>query len=71
MQACEFVFERGTLLAPGFHLRLGAVRAGLEVDEGFFESCGELLLSEEVLLDRADTSFLFLELLRHGGCWLM
>ena len=71
VQTRKFVFERGTFLAPAIHFRLGAVGASFEVDECLFKRRRELFLSEEVLLDRADASFLFLKLLRYGWCWIM
>lgn len=66
-QADEFVFEALAFALPVVHVRLGAVGRRLEVDEGFFEGGGQLLLGEEVLLDRADAGFLFLDHLGHAG----
>jgi hypothetical protein len=66
-QADEFVFEALALALPVVHVRLGAVGRRLEVDEGFFEGGGQLLLGEEVLLDCADAGFLFFDHLSHAS----
>ena len=60
-QADELVFEPRALLPPAFHLGLGAVGRRLEVDERLLQRGCQLLLGEEVLLDGADTRFLFFD----------
>lgn len=57
-QADELVFQALAFLAPVFHLRLGAIGRRFEIDQCLFERRRELLLGEQVLLNRPNTSFL-------------
>lgn len=60
-QANKLVLETLTLLTPVLHLGLRSVGRGLEIDKCFFERRCELLLGEQVLLDRPNSSFLVLD----------
>lgn len=59
----QFSFQFLGALTPCVTISLDLVTLSLQVGEGFLKSRGELLLGEQVLLDRANPSFLvFLDL---------
>jgi hypothetical protein len=57
----ELVLEVAALLPVLIEISLGLSVGSLEIRQGIFKSGGQLLLSKQMLLDGANTSFLILD----------
>lgn len=64
LEGIELLFETRALLLPVVDLIFGLLAGRFQVGKSIFQGSGQLLLCKEVLLDRADTSFLVLDQLR-------
>ena len=61
LQFLILILQRPYLLLPSFHIKLSLVRLRLEIDEGFFESYGELFFGKEMFFHLLDVGVFFFE----------